>query len=293
MIHGFIVESRFSHPVNFLAAVMVWFQSLGLGLMHHRCTRLKRDSKREWNRNWKPYCWNTKLGIPPILLLVWFPLPTHIRHIPLPVPVRLDPHAFDPPKNRLGSTVYLSITDSQSTSISIRLSANMAGNVEFPSHRTYPTSIKHGWTIPELNMEVSGHFPMENFPLPCLIGGCPSSESLSWGPQNSNFTMVYGRYIYTHLYILWFINQRSHHWGGTTTFRGDIPLHSPFIWYLQLFLKWPLIGESPPSYSAPLRQPTAQHGGLFRSAPGVGHRHGSYQGIWTRLRWSDVVWRKW
>ena len=138
MIHGFIVESRFSHPVNFLAAVMVWFQSLGLGLMHHRCTRLKRDSKREWNRNWKPYCWNTKLGIPPILLLVWFPLPTHIRHIPLPVPVRLDPHAFDPPKNRLGSTVYLSITDNQSTSISIRLSANMAGKpcaefVEFPT----------------------------------------------------------------------------------------------------------------------------------------------------------------
>ena len=27
--------------------------------------------------------------------------------------------------------------------------------------------------------------------------------AFSWGPHNSNFTMVYGRY----LYLLWFINQ--------------------------------------------------------------------------------------
>ena len=38
MIHGFIVESRFSHPENFLA-VRVWFQSLGL--VPQRCKRLK------------------------------------------------------------------------------------------------------------------------------------------------------------------------------------------------------------------------------------------------------------
>ena len=200
-----------------------------------------------------------------------------------------------PQKNRLGSTVYLSITDNQSTSISIRLSANMAGKpcAEFVEFPTGPIQPHHGWTIPELNMEVSGHFPMENFPLPCLIGGCPSSESLSWGPQNSNFTMVYGKYIYTHLYFLWFINQRSHHWGAQPPFVGIFPHIALLYGTSRLFLKWPLIGESPPSYSAPLRQPTAQHGGLFRSAPGVGHRHGSYQGIWTRLRWSDVVWRKW
>ena len=31
---------------------------------------------------------------------------------------------------------------------------------------------------------------------------------------NSNFTTVYGVYIYISNYLLWFINQRSHHWGA-------------------------------------------------------------------------------
>ena len=66
--------------------------------------------------------------------------------------------------------------------------------------------------------------------------GAPvATKSLSWGSHNSNFTMVYGRYIYlvggleknvynsnfTMVYIvlitvvfMGFINQRSHHWGG-------------------------------------------------------------------------------
>ena len=36
-------------------------------------------------------------------------------------------------------------------------------------------------------------------------------KSLSWGSHNSNFTMVYGRYI--ELVFMGFINQHSHHWG--------------------------------------------------------------------------------
>ena len=93
--------------------------------------------------------------------------------------------------------------------------------VRWVSHRAYPTSpwLDNPWT----KYGGFGTLPYGEFPLPCLIGGCPSSESLSWGPQNSNFTMVYGKYIYTHLYFLWFINQRSHHWGAQPPFVGIFP----------------------------------------------------------------------
>ena len=71
-------------------------------------------------------------------------------------------------------------------------------------------------------------WPVERWFLhPIHTRWCPSERfiAFSWGPHNSNFTMVYGRY----LYLLWFINQlqiyrttipmvflnqRSHHWGG-------------------------------------------------------------------------------
>ena len=43
---------------------------------------------------------------------------------------------------------------------------------------------------------------------------CPSSESLSWGPHNSNLTMVYGRYIEL-LTMVW---KPAYNWGGTTLY---------------------------------------------------------------------------
>ena len=47
----------------------------------------------------------------------------------------------------------------------------------------------------------------QNWEWPCARC-CPSERFIA------NFTMVYGRYI--DILFLWFINQRSHHWGGTT-----------------------------------------------------------------------------
>ena len=49
-------------------------------------------------------------------------------------------------------------------------------------------------------------WPVERWFLhPIHTRWCPSERfiAFSWGPHNSNFTMVYGRY----LYLLWFINQ--------------------------------------------------------------------------------------
>ena len=52
------------------------------------------------------------------------------------------------------------------------------------------------------------------------IRWCPSSESLSWSSHNSNFTMVYGRYIE----LVTMVYKLTYNWGGTTLYIAYILL---------------------------------------------------------------------
>ena len=101
--------------------------------------------------------------------------------------------------------------------------------VAVPSHQT--VCLKH-WYISQLffailsceeNRGFRGFGPIPIFGERHFFGWwCPSSWTLSWGLHNSNFTLVYGRYIwfivdrYVDILTNWFMFTNVHITGGTT-----------------------------------------------------------------------------
>ena len=107
------------------------------------------------------------------------------------------------------------------------------GRTGFGRHQIYPDlwvitfyhifNIPHYPTFPQKST-INGPFSMDSMQVINLQGGAPY---LAKSDYNSNFTMIYDRYSIS-IVTNWFINQRSHHWGGTTLYFKQTPLGSNF-----------------------------------------------------------------
>ena len=107
------------------------------------------------------------------------------------------------------------------------------GRTGFGRHQIYPDlwvitfyhifNIPHYPTFPHKST-INGPFSMDSMQVINLQGGAPY---LAKSDYNSNFTMIYDRYSIS-IVTNWFINQRSHHWGGTTLYFKQTPLGSLF-----------------------------------------------------------------